>query len=181
MEKEVAKKKTLLKIVINVFLFIFLYCFSLMFVFAISGSPFQEYNLITNGNTVIGYIFNAHDSNEEGTSYRYTYRFITEDDKELFFEVSEPGSLPYQLHDLTNPYPLKITYLKSDPKINKPSKLLSADIYELRKKIGLEILLSFLFPVLGLYAIHYIIKKYFIDVNRRQNLLMWLLEMAILD
>ena len=109
-----------------------------------SNQPFDEYLLITNSQTVKGFITEVEEQSEiveynDGRSadllyfYYYKYNFTLPNGKIITNGGKENGTPPDYLVDVTiKPHPVEVEYLSDDPEINRLKGLPSRNktIYE---------------------------------------------------
>ncbi len=147
------------------------------FVYSVSGNPYHEYLLITKGVTTKGFITDAEEMVEDGDdgrahfSHYYSYTFKAPDGKELSTQGESQGRLPDELSDLSNPYPIEVVYLNSNPEINKIKNTIPKNIGELLwRKIGLGAVLLIAFSSIGFVLIKNAIKEYSLAIKNEENI-----------
>lgn len=173
MEPYQSKRKVKFRLIKNLFIGLAAIAAAFYFVYSAAGNPYHEYLLVTKGVTTKGFITDAEEMVEDGDdgrthiSHYYSYTFKAPDGKELSAHGESQGRLPDELSDLSNPYPIEVVYLKSNPEINKIRNTISKNIGELLwKKIGLGAALLITFSSIGFVLIKNAIKEYSLAIKK---------------
>ncbi len=143
------------------------------FVYSLTGNPYHEYLLFTNGTTTKGFIIEAYEDaidDDRGVphfSFYYTYTFETSNGKTITADGNSDGRLPDELSELSGPHPTMVVYLKSNPEISKLKQTLSDSLWEIVwRKIGLGTLLLLMFSSIGFLLIGNAFKKYSTETKK---------------
>jgi len=167
--KERLSSKGLIKfrLFIGVFWGIIAMILAFVFVYSIAGNPYNEYRLLKSGTSTEGYITDVNEEFEErdagGYTYYYYYTFIFKlpNGKTITGYQELSGSSPQKTPDVSEPYPIEIVYLKTNPEINKLKATLCDNLWEIVwRKIGLGLLLLIISSSIGFSLVRKSIKEY---------------------
>jgi len=176
MEPYQSKQKIKFRLIKSLFIGLIAIVAAVYFVYSAGGIPYHEYLLITKGITTRGFVIAADENAEDGDdgrahfSYYYSYTFRLPDGREITSHGESQGRLPNELTDLSEPYPVNVVYIKTNPEINKIKNTISKNIGELLwRKIGLGLILLLAFLSIGFVLIKNAIKEYSLAMNKHKE------------
>jgi hypothetical protein len=145
-------------------------------VYSISGNPYHEYQLLTNGTTTEGFITDVTEDIEPMDAggytyyYNYAYTFKLPNGLPIHAYQELSGNSEQEMPDLSEPYLTEIVYLTSNPNVNKLKATLLDSVWEIVwRKIGLGLLLLIMFSSIGFFIIFNAIKEYSIESKKADN------------
>jgi hypothetical protein len=125
------------------------------FGYQFTGNPFDDLILILKGEIAQGFVVNGwEDAGEDDrghakSSYGVTYKFRLPDGREFSHDVKGSGQLNSDFSDFSQPIPVEIEYLPSDPSVSRLKGDGSPNLFDwLWRKLGLSIVIfvQLLFP-----------------------------------
>lgn len=144
-----------------------------LFTFHLTGNPYHEYQLITNGITTQGFItetFEDAGSGPEGGThfyYDYKYNFRTDNGKIIQSDGEGVGRLRDEFIDLIDPFPIQVVYLKNKPEINSLKDSLCDSVWELLwRKVGIGTIMLVMLSSIGFILIRNALKEYSSDCKK---------------
>jgi hypothetical protein len=178
------KKRIQVKLVRSISIGLAIPVLGLWMWFSSYNNPFNEFKLITNSRTAVGYInkagqtsdiveYNNDRSSKEVYSYNYEFSFHDSNGRAFIGFGTENGFIPEYLDDLDiRPYQVVVEYLPDDPKVNRVRGMPSSrkTIYEwLRFPIFIGVLVFLICIIIAIPIIKGGIKDYqndLIDLKR---------------